>query len=81
MLLELLSLPAMALSGLRRKGIKNLADLTALSEEEFANINGSGRQSLTIVHAEMKRQEISFRPHEQSQTKRAVKIIYDQVFA
>ena len=61
MLLELLPLPAMALSGLRRKRIKNLADLAALSEDELENINGVGRQSLAIIHAEMKRRGITFR--------------------
>ena len=61
MLLELLPLPAMALSGLRRKRIKKLADVAGLSEEELENINGVGRQSLAIIKAEMKRRGITFR--------------------
>ena len=61
MLLELLPLPAMALSGLRRKRIKNLADFAGLSEEELENINGVGRQSLAIIKAEMKRRGMTFR--------------------
>ena len=61
MLLELLPLPAMALSGLRRNSIKKLADLEALSEDALENINGVGRQSLANIHAEMKRRGITFR--------------------
>lgn len=61
MLLELLPLPAMALSGLRRNSIKKLADLAAFSEDELENINGVGRQSIAIIHAEMKRRGITFR--------------------
>ena len=62
MLLDLLPLPVMALAGLRRKRIRNLADLATLSEDELKNINGVGRQSLAIIQAEMKRHGIAFRP-------------------
>ena len=60
MLLDLLPLPVMALAGLRRKRIRNLADLATLSEDELKNINGVGRQSLAIIQAEMKRHGIAF---------------------
>jgi DNA-directed RNA polymerase alpha subunit len=62
MLLDLLPLPVMALAGLRRKRIRNLADLATLSEDELKNINGVGRQSLAIIQSEMKRHGIAFRP-------------------
>jgi len=61
MLLELLPLPVMALAGLRRRRIRNLADLATLSEDELKNINGVGRQSLAIIQSEMKRHGIAFR--------------------
>jgi DNA-directed RNA polymerase alpha subunit len=61
MLLDLLPLPAMALAGLRRKRKRNLADLASLSEDELKNINGVGRQSLAVIHAEIKRHGIAFR--------------------
>ena len=38
MFLELLPLPAMALSGLRRKRIKNLADLEVFRPKKFTGI-------------------------------------------
>ena len=62
MLLDLLPLPVMALAGLRRKRIINLADLATLSEVELKNINGVGRHSLAIIQSEMKRHGIAFRP-------------------
>ena len=61
MLLDLLPLRVMALAGLRRKRIRNLADLATLSEYELKTINGVGRQSLAIIQAEMKRHGIAFR--------------------
>ena len=62
--LHTLSLPSSAVSALGRKGVVEISDLILFTENEISNLSGVGRKALEVLHAELRRHNLSFKKSE-----------------
>lgn len=62
--IDTLNLPASARSALGRKGFTEISDLLFFTESEIASLSGVGRKALEVLHAELRKHNLSFRQNE-----------------